>query len=164
MEKSLKDPVDQLTWKQQSQLSSLGLQLPSLFLPGSTCTSPCAGVSPQDGTSDLKFSLTHKGKDPPHVGPGLLEKAGVCFMLLPLSRNFKRLQLFWGHRIPEWVGSEGTTVDHVVPPLYSRVIPELMAQDCIHTVLEYLQWGRAHSLSGQCVPLRGHLHSKFFLL
>lgn len=96
---------------------SLGFQLPSIFIPGSVFTHPCklshwrpwAGlylsspifpfepgpcVSSQDGSSDLKFSLTRE-RSPPHVGPRLLEKAGLCCTFAAVSRSFEDLQLFW---------------------------------------------------------------------
>lgn len=65
------------------------------------------------------------------------------------------------HRITEQVRLEGTTGGRLVQlPLSSRVILQHMAQDCVQRVLEYLQGGRLHCLSGQSVPVHGHLHSK----
>lgn len=51
------------------------------------------------------------------------------------------------------------------PPCSSRAIPEHRAQGCVQTLLEYLQWGRLHSLSAQSVPVFGHCTGqKFFLM
>lgn len=95
---------------------------------------PGPGVSSEDGTSAFRFSLTHKGKHPPHVGSGLLQKTGVCFMLSPLPRSFKRLHLFGGHRIIEWVGLQGSSGSSGL--CSSRIVPEHMAQDFDQTILE----------------------------
>lgn len=44
-------------------------------------------------------------------------------------------------------------VGPVAPTFWSRrIILENLAQDCIHMVLGYLQWGRLQILSGQSVP------------
>lgn len=92
---------------------SLGFQLPSLFLPGSVFTYLCkvnrwrpwAGlylsspifrlepgpcVSLQDGSSDLKFSLTSKGKESTSCWPWA---AGKSRFLLHACVH---LQEFWG--------------------------------------------------------------------
>lgn len=134
---------------------------PPIILPESG-----PGVSTQDdGTSALKFSLTHKGKDPPHVGPGLLQKAGICFVLSPLSRSFKRLHLFWGHTVTEWASLEGTTVDHLVPPpCSSRVIPEDMAQAFNRTLLRYLHEGHSTPSLGSVFHCVVACAVKIFLL
>lgn len=91
----------------------LGFQLPSLFLPGSNFTYPCEGshwrpwaglhllspifpfelgpcVSPQGGSSVVKFSLTNKGKEPTSCWT---QAAGKSRFLLHICGH---LQEFWG--------------------------------------------------------------------
>lgn len=78
--------------------------------------------------------------------------------------NFLFFKYFYPHvfhRMKECVMLEGTTVGHLAQsPCSSRIISEHTAQDCVQTVLEYLQSGRLHNFSGQSVPVCGHPHSE----
>lgn len=104
----------------------LGFQLPSLFLPGSVFTHPhkvshwslCAGlylsspifsfepgpcVSPQDGRSDLKFSLTNKGKEPTSYWPQAARKGSFLLHTCGRLQEFEALRLFWAS-VRTWLG------------------------------------------------------------
>lgn len=118
----LKTAVLDPSWAPQS----LGFQLPSLFLPGSIFTHPrkvshwslCAGlylsspifsfepgpcVSPHDGSSDLKFSLTNKGKEPTSYWPQAARKGRFLLHTCGRLQEFEALRLFWAS-VRTWLG------------------------------------------------------------
>lgn len=67
----------------------------------------------------------------------LVKKTAESFSV---SNESPQLQELKRKRIPEWVMLGGTTADHLAqPPCSSKVTPEHMAQDCVQTILEYLQ-------------------------
>lgn len=55
-----------------------------------------------------------------------------------------------------WMDHSG----HLARPPCSSTSWSTLHRNCILTVLEYLQWGRLHSLSGQPLPVLNHLKSK----
>lgn len=49
---------------------------------------------------------------------------------------------------------------HLAQPPCSSTSESTLHRNCIQTVLEYLQWGTLHSLSGQPLPVLSQLNSK----
>lgn len=65
-------------------------------------------------------------------------------------------------RVTEWVRLEGATVGYLLQSLWlCRVILEHLAQNCVQKILDCLQWGRHHNLSGKSAPMHGFLYSSF---
>lgn len=86
------------------------------------------------------------------------------------TKKRNHLKIILTNLLPEITESqkvwlEGNTLSPVVQPCCSvRVIPEHITHDCVQKVLECLQWGRLHRLSGQSAPVHSHCTVKSFLM